>query len=37
LPRTRARGSDATWIRDQFANERLLAEVVRRQTVRWIG
>lgn len=33
----RSRGSDATWIRDQFANERLLAEVVRRQTLRWNG
>ncbi len=33
----RERGSDATWIRDQFANERLLAEVVRRQTLRWNG
>ena len=33
----RTRGSDASWIRDQFANERLLAEVVRRQTLRWNG
>ncbi len=31
----RSRGSDASWVREQFANERLLAEVVRRQTVRW--
>ena len=33
----RTRGSDASWIRDQFASERLLAEVVRRQTERWNG
>jgi len=33
----RKRGNDAAWIRSQFANERLLEEVVRRQTLRWRG
>ncbi len=29
------RGNDATWLREQFAAERNLPEVVRRQTLRW--
>ncbi|MEK9720504.1 MAG: YbdK family carboxylate-amine ligase [Quisquiliibacterium sp.] len=33
----RERGSDASWIRDQFEKEHLLEEVVRRQTLRWKG
>jgi len=32
-----ARGNDATWLRDQQAAERDLSEVVRRQTLRWLG
>ncbi|GAA4406828.1 YbdK family carboxylate-amine ligase [Quisquiliibacterium transsilvanicum] len=31
------RGNDATWIRQQYAKELLLPEVVRRQTLRWSG
>ncbi len=30
-----SRGNDSAWIRSQFAAERLLAEVVRRQALRW--
>jgi len=33
----RTRGSDASWLRAQFASEHLLEEVVRRQTLRWQG
>jgi carboxylate-amine ligase len=32
-----SRGNDATWIRQQYAKELLLPEVVRRQTLRWSG
>ncbi len=30
-----SRGNDAGWIRQEYARERLLPEVVRRQTLRW--
>jgi carboxylate-amine ligase len=30
-------GNDATWVRATFDRERLLAEVVRQQTLRWAG
>jgi carboxylate-amine ligase len=33
----RSRGNDANWLREQFAAEHLLEEVVRRQTLRWQG
>ena len=33
----RSRGGDARWLREQFASEHLLEEVVRRQTLLWQG